>query len=253
MDTFTEGKDAYLMTRCNSEARALRAVTELENDVILLPQLETGIVLVHEIRNFRSKNAIIYGYDSNVSELEYIQHKFPGHYNLIDVNARHYFPKTLDITRLKYVTGFNYHGARDRIINLNVDNRCDACGAVENWLHVLQCPCEGHISMTFVDTLTTKLLDRFDMPVEVKYFMSNVKNFLLGKTNLIGPQQFISYDSLFRGFIVRDWYTVTDTDGKFGKPNKIIVQECVKHYGRMWEKRNLRRHSEPVRRERLLQ
>lgn len=244
------------MTRCNQGARDTWECTEKYQTKMDLPLLENGSIFLDGQRIFHSTNHLIQSYDSNRVELEYIQHKFPHYYYLVDVDACHYFPKILDVGQLKYIVGFNHFSVHDKLINKLVDDRCDACGELETQEHVLVCPCERKTSLNFLlqleQTLKKQLSDD-RLNGDIDLMLSNIWEFILGRESTSGTQKLIGYKNLFRGFVVRDQFGADQSTTTYKKSNIILVKACVKHYGIMWKKRNDRRYCDSVRRERLLQ
>lgn len=52
---------------------------------------------------------------------------------------------------------------------------------------------------------------------------------------------------------MKDWYSNNDTEVRYSKYNRIIVQVCVKYYNDCWRARNQRRNSPDLRRKILLE
>lgn len=88
-----------------------------------------------------------------------------------------------------------------------MDDRCDACGALETWEHVLLCPCERKTSLNFLlqveKTLKKEPLDE-RLNRDIDLMISIIRDFLLGRESISDTQKLIGYKNLFRGFVVRD-------------------------------------------------
>lgn len=87
---------------------------------------------------------------------------------------------------------------------------------------------------------------------EIDLFLEYIRNFIYGNERIQGTQQLLGYDYLFRGIVIINWHGSNETTVKYKALNKILVKECVNHYVQMWSLRNERRHSEVIRKDRLL-
>lgn len=152
---------------------------------------------------------------------------------------------------MKCVTGFNQYAMRDKLINKNVSDRCDMCGATETWIHVIKCPCLAEQVTSFMDTMTEKIKPFGNENVDVKFMSDNLRKYLLGHDSITGSQLLIGYDKIFRGVIMRDWVSNNETEIKYTACNKVIVSLCTNFYLQQWKSRNERRHSHTLRRKRL--
>lgn len=251
--SFSENDEHYLITKCHTNAYALRIHTEEALTEIKLPILELGILLIHETRNFDSVNAIIRKQDSSKHEWEYLANKFGNKTHLIDIQARHVFDGGLLRHQLKCAIGYNHHAQRERYFHKHIGIDCDVCGEVENWVHILLCPIARTMHRSFLKQLYEKMSKLQGIDNEKRAILRNIKDFLWGKTVIPGTQAIIGYHQLFRGIVVKNWFGINDYQLKFAIANKILVKECVRYYGVLWLKRNERRFSENVRRKRLLE
>ena len=83
--------------------------------------------------------------------------------------------------------------------------------------------------------------------------MTDILDFLTGKTVQRGTQSLIGHREIFRGIIVKDWYGANDARTSYHDIKKVIVFHSVKYYAHLWRSINLRRNSDSILRERLLQ
>ena len=66
--------------------------------------------------------------------------------------------------------------------------------------------------------------------------ITDIIAFLNNKISYQTNQVIISYEALFKGYIVKNWVEA-DINNKYEDYNKIIVYECVKYYSICWEQR----------------
>ena len=250
---FEDNPEAWLISMCNFEARALRAQVETYQEEKLLKEPEYGQLYMDNKRIFRSVNATVREYDSELEELHYFQEKFPSYYHIIDLGARMGGGRNINIARLKCITGFNHYAIRDRMVNKHITSKCDVCNDPESWEHILQCPCTRNDSLEFLRSLETKLKNRSELHEDIEKMVSYLVAFVLGNKNIPGTQQLLGYKYVFRGIIVKDWFGANDAEMKYSVLNKVIVQECVRYYLKAWGDRNDRLNSEKVRKLRLIE
>jgi len=79
-------------------------------------------------------------HDAKKTEQEYCDDKFGEFSRYVDLDARRSF-KYPTTSMLKYSYSFNHHAVPNLAINKYGSNKCSQCGAIEDWEHVLKCPC----------------------------------------------------------------------------------------------------------------
>lgn len=131
-------------------------------------------------------------------------------------------------------------------------DKCDICGEIEDWDHILRFPIARNDQSVFIAKLNLKLSKIRDIDVERRHLIKNLEIFFSGHRNIDGTQNLIGYRNIFRGVIVRDWFGNDTSESKYCIANKILVHECVSFYCKMWLKRNDRRNSEQCRKQRLV-
>lgn len=250
--SFNENKEAYLILKCNDAARALRRYTEEANVTINLPIIEQGSIFVNNTRDFRSINAIISTQDAQSQEIEYFRNKFPTSFQFIDIQARHHFPKQLDICRLKCTSGFNHTATREKIFNKHQDEKCDVCGVNETWDHIIRCPCQRQISLKFLETLREKLRKISKLHAAIDTFVSDMVCYIQTGVER-GTLALLGHRYVYRGVIVKDWFGADDRCSRYSDVNATLAKLCVDFYITQWKRRNERRNSQVIRKERLLE
>jgi len=68
-----------------------------------------------------------------IAEYDYTLNKLGSDIEYIDLEARDYFYEGVLLSKLKCITGFNYHGKRNKIINDGlIKNECPRCSFAED-------------------------------------------------------------------------------------------------------------------------
>jgi len=63
-------------------------------------------------------------------------------------------------------------------------------------------------------------------------FINDIEAFINGNDNVPGSQNFIGFKNLFRGYVVKDWFSADTEQTKYMNVNPVIVRECVQFYQR---------------------
>ena len=252
VNNFNENPKAYLITRCDAGAKELQKHKEMDENTTLLSELEDFIIKHENKRSTTSTNALIKETDSRNFEKEYPERKFHPNHLLIDTDARR-IDTLMTTTELKCVAGFNQHGSRDKLINPNKSDLCNLCRQIENWAHIVTCPCNKEQNKSFMESLRQEILTASDTSIDTDIMTKSLANFLQGKSQLTGTQLLIGYQCVFRGIIVSDWEGGNEAELKYKQLNKIIVRRCVRYYSDCSKLRCTRQDSDSVRRKYLLE
>ena len=250
---FKKNAHAYLITKVHHRACSLRRNMEQESCTIHIQEIETGTIYYNNKRDFRSVNTLLKEEDSKEHLYQYLSAKFPEYVQLIDVNARGTFGSKLQLHEIKCAAGYNHYRCRDKLINPLVTDKCDACGALEDWTHILTCRINCEKNKKFLNDLKQQLLKFGTLQDDIERFIHEIGEFFKGRNNMRGTQALLGYKYLFRGIVVNDWFGTDDSKGTYHVFNKIIVRLCVKHYVALWRARNERKNDPVLRKQRFLE
>ena len=242
-----------LFKRCEVGSDMLRINMVHSTEFIALQKIEDGMLYHDNTRVMKSINDVIRDMDAIKHERMYIETKFSPYHQLIDIRARKMTLKCNSTSILKCVSGFNHYAAREKLFNENMSDKCDACREVEMWHHILQCRCNRNNNMVFLEKLSDALGKIKTETVNYKHFLQYIRDYLEGRSSIPGTQSLIGYGNIFRGIIVTEWEFNNEDERKYHCFNKVIVGMCVKYYHACWAKRNIRRHSDDVRRKTVLE
>jgi hypothetical protein len=186
-----------------------------------------------DIPQEKSTKEIVQIHDSRKAEYNCAYRQFPQTVQLIDLNARHSFSKGSTCSMIKCCAKFNMHGTKDRVINPNmVSQLCPRCNAIKTWSYVITCPSTHRFIKEWIEDIRMKLKkedSRNENKADINRMITDIKQFLYGDDPSQTNQALIGYKSLFRGFIVRNWSGVQDSN-RYEDLNKIIVKHCVYYY-----------------------
>ena len=69
-----------------------------------------------------------------------------------------------------------------------------------------------------------------NVKTEAEILLRDIKSYLDGANTVPGSQNVISFKSLFRGYIVSDWFSCNKQETKYKEVNKIITKQYVNFY-----------------------
>jgi len=115
------------------------------------------------------------------------------------------------------------------------NTKCLRCGDIENRDHVVKCTqtieIQNKLEKTVfkeISKLATKPKIRADTLLFLKYIMDFLTNKQVGETT----QNLIRFKELFRGYIVKDWFSKDETETKYSTLNEMFVLKCVMLYNK---------------------
>ena len=176
--SFEEDSPKFLIRKCDVEAKKARGEIEQCVTCVELPTIEESVLLVNDNRKIESINAVIKKIDAQSHEMQYLTTKFAPHHLLIDVNARRLRIYKNYLAVMKCITGFNHYAQRERMFNGNMSDRCDLCGELEDWGHIIQCRGNKKKNDLFLWHLSEKLKKVNDPSVDYASFVKNIKLYL---------------------------------------------------------------------------
>ena len=230
--SFFDNPKMFLIQRCHMESQNERTRMEMSTEKISLPQTNVTIN--------KSVHAFIRTMDEQQHGKKMIENKFKEYAPFIDYEARGVFKRATP-SILKCCYGFNHHGKRDKMLNRYSSDRCISCGALEDWLHVLRCPSTIKLRDKWLHTIKKELQRKIKNQVilnDAYRFVEDIYSYLNGSTNVPGSQNIIGFNSLFQGFVVKDWFGANSDETKYHQSNKIIIKYCVHLYHDCWLQRN---------------
>jgi len=59
---------------------------------------------------------------------------------------------------------------------------------------------------------------------EVDKIIKDIRNFLAGREEFLTNQQYISFEAMFRGYLLKDWFKCNFSSSKYNEYNKIIAK-----------------------------
>ena len=137
-------------------------------------------LIINGKRIWDSINIIIKKQDSKLREQEYLSIKYLEAISAIYINARNIFTQGLSIKAIKCIYGYNHHGKRDKIINVNITDKCDVCQKIETWDNIILCPCTRLTNQRFIKKLEVQLQNKNSSNTDIRTFIKNLKNYLSG-------------------------------------------------------------------------
>ena len=63
-----------------------------------------------------------------------------------------------------------------------------------------------------------------NIKAEAEIFLDDIKSYLDGNNNVPGSQNIIGFKSLFRGYIVNDWFSDNKNETKNYEVNKVLTK-----------------------------